>query len=73
MTNNGLEVSSISSSYRGQNTVKDDIYGTSNNNIKLIRDKDNNNDNNVFFGEEENKILNNLNKDSIISILDDIV
>lgn len=73
MTNNEIEVSSISSSYRGQNTVKDDIYRTSNNNIKLIKDKDNNNDNNVFFGEEENKILNNLNKDSIISILDDIV
>lgn len=74
MTNNGIEVSSISiDPIETKNTLKDDIYRTINNNIKLVRDKDNNKDNDVFFGEEENKILNNLNKDSIISILDDMV
>ncbi len=72
MTNDNLELSSISSAYKMLKTAKDELASKN----RLSR-KDNNteknNDNNIFFGEEENKIINNAHKDSIVSILDNLI
>ena len=67
MTNDNIDVSSISSTYRLLNTVKVNI-----NNNKFNEKKDNNS-NYIIFDEKEKNFINNPNKDSLISILDNMV
>lgn len=69
MTHDDLELSSISSAYKILRTAKDDAVS---NNNKLSK-KEDNNENKKIFGEEENRYINNEIKDSIVSILDNLV
>lgn len=72
MTNDDIELSSISSAYKMLKTAKDELAS----NNRLSRNYNNtekNNDNNIFFGEEENKIINKSRRDSIVSILDNLI
>ena len=69
MTHDDLELSSISSAYKILRTAKDDAVS----NYNKLSKKEDNNENKKIFGEEENRYINNAIKDSIVSILDNLV